>query len=1254
MEMSSRMNTQRSFGGPHQGHMISPEHRAEDYGARTETPGSGTYSYYSGGGGGPGGNMGGPGTNYKVGKLSLIDEQSTSAGMSTSAAATGDLASMMVSNKGGGGPPFQPQPQVGAGMLKVGDEESPIRALPPIDYTRFDFLQDDERRPLFPPQKHELGLGLFRKLFQTLCDRFGNEKDEIHINHFERAMRRVLRVIDADPSSFRAETYDVDQSGAVGWWEFVAVWKDNTFYLNLSTLERIFLTFEEPQSCQLAHWLSCMLLFTIMFSSMLFIVGTLPEFREWPTAKCEATCDVPTSTRATWSDATKEMCLKECEPKAHKIFDQLEVVCVLIFSAEYLLRLLTCHGCRPEILSEEYLLKLCLGEYSLARRSGRLRRFVNFVFTPMNLVDVLAIVPFYLELIVGDSGVQGSTVLRVVRLTRLFRFMKVAKYVNTLTVIGRVFSRSFLALAVLLFVLVLFVTVSASVIYFAESGNWDPMEGTWTRWNWVADQTEATPFKSIPHSMWWSFVTYTTVGYGDMAPTSLTGQLAGIVSMLTALLVVAMPTSVLLNNFTDVWTEHHAEVHIQTKQTQVERETVENVMQFEEPQALLQRVQIECYDENVLGEFIFLGECVLEFDLIGKSLQAIDEAEHNGLKSLRRKRRSSDLPDRQIYSDAPPGEMQADEGVLPPKESPTSKRLKMAPVEFDLYTFHGKIETPLQNNIMKSVKTGQEKEIQAQGSIEVELKWSPYDPVTAPVPATRHNGVMYHPGQLSVKVVRARYLFPAHESDEFFGEYTASPHASVQVWTKVPASTDVKLESVSQRTKTMHDDVNPVWNEELVFEFLWRNAEMEEMMRQQQGGRGSLQNAAERQTTSSRMDAIIELKEQQNNRGRPTGNKNPTGAVMLGPTMMPPAPPPRPVSGQSGDPIDGMLQRVVHENSHMIVEHGGGHGPHGHGGGAAHGGPHSGAGHGGPAHGGVGVDLVSSQNNLFQQFQESIVNRVREQNREDLANLRDEILHAVATNRAGPGGGISTQSGQNNLQISRPSTTINGTSLEGMIQNLSDLLMRAEQGGGSFNMAMGGGRGSEDASRRGGRRDDDRGRRSSGDTDTSDHDGRRNRSMPPPRRGEGRGRDNDYEYNNYSGGGGSSSYDHHRDQRNNDRRRSSGGRYDDDRDRRDGGRSSRRSRSHHGGRDGRGDDYDHDRDRRDQHQLVPAGGGQFGNMHVALGSHTVEADIARVREDVRDIRRGVAELLELTRCGNVIVLPGGGPRRNGFQNHLLD
>ena len=106
---------------------------------------------------------------------------------------------------------------------------------------------------------------------------------------------------------------------------------------------------------------------------------------------------------------------------------------------------------------------------------------------------------------------------------------------NTLTVIGRVFTRSFLALAVLLFVLVLFVTVSASVIYFAESGKWNPEYKTWMRWNWVSNSHERTPFKSIPHSMWWSFVTYTTVGYGDMAPYSLTGQLAGIVSMLTAL-----------------------------------------------------------------------------------------------------------------------------------------------------------------------------------------------------------------------------------------------------------------------------------------------------------------------------------------------------------------------------------------------------------------------------------------------------------------------------------------------------------------------------------------------------------------------------------------------------------------------------------------------------------------------------------------------------------------------------------------------
>ncbi|CAD7936631.1 unnamed protein product [Amoebophrya sp. A120] len=1035
-------------------------------------------------------------------------------------------------------------------LKKMTDDEAPIRALPPVDLSRFDFLNmDGENQSMLPPAKLELGLGLFRKLFQTLSDRFSihpSNADEIHIQHFERAMRRVLKVIGDEDTVFRSEHYDVDGSGAVGWWEFVAVWKNSSFFIQLTTMERVFMVFEDPSSCRLAKWLSFFLLATIMFSSILFIVATLPEFKVWPNTACETTCNVDTVHRQAWPLATFEYCRDDCIPKQLPVFDQMEVVCVIIFSAEYIARLLTCHGCRPEVLSEDYLLKLCLGEHSLGRRHGRLRRLSDFILTPMNLVDVLAIVPFYLELFVGSSGVQGSTVLRVVRLTRLFRFMKVAKYVNTITVIAKVFTRSFLALAVLLFVLLLFVTVSASIIYFAESGHWDPVKKTWVRRNWVIDDVEATPFKSIPHSMWWSFVTYTTVGYGDMAPYSLVGQLAGIISMLTALLVVAMPTSVLLNNFTDVWTEHHADLAVQSKQNQIERETVENVMQFEEPEALLRRIQIEVYDENVLGEFLFLGEVLLEFDLIGKNWDAIEKAEKEGLRSLRARARNRDGSE-QSYDTS---------GRSTQANVRDSKKLKLAPVEFDINHFHGKIEAPLQNNIMKVVKSGMEKQLNAQGSIEVELKWTPFNQQETGLPAIKHGGHTFHPGNLTVKIIRARYLYPAHESDEFLGEMIASPHANVSVWPKVPSSGDIKLEHINERTKTMHDDVNPVWNEEVSFDFFWKSQEDIEK-----------EEAKKLKRSSSMLPGSPVLGAESFAPPAKGGAASAAAALPLG----------APVGTPSGQRTSGLRKQGTSESGdlQLVPVMGGSQIPPGT--------PLM-----GNMMGGSNMTISLDEEQMAQVMRQVLHEQQGNSNAELLESLRAELQNTrKEMKRIASSGGIGGGGAAGALDASLPNPLYGGSGtaaadmgtiereLQETRKQLSELMMTVNK-----------------------------------------------KIIPGLVSNSAPSRMHNQQHHLH----GASQHQHAH----------SGGDMNDpfdDHDLYPSNRSPSASRN-------RGN------------TLALAGRNSLDSR--GQNNSTIEYDIIRIREDVRDVRRGVAELLELTRGGNVIVLPGGGPRRGVFQNHMLD
>ena len=103
------------------------------------------------------------------------------------------------------------------------------------------------------------------------------------------------------------------------------------------------------------------------------------------------------------------------------------------------------------------------------------------------------------------------TVLRVLRLTRLFRLVKLGKSFEVLQIIGRVFHKSIAMFWVFAVNFSLALCFSAATIYFVEGGEWDDQMKTYMRTGHNGERSE-TPFLSIPHSFWWVFVTFTTVG----------------------------------------------------------------------------------------------------------------------------------------------------------------------------------------------------------------------------------------------------------------------------------------------------------------------------------------------------------------------------------------------------------------------------------------------------------------------------------------------------------------------------------------------------------------------------------------------------------------------------------------------------------------------------------------------------------------------------------------------------------------------
>ena len=168
-----------------------------------------------------------------------------------------------------------------------------------------------------------------------------------------------------------------------------------------------------------------------------------------------------------------------------------------------------------------------------------------------------AIAPFYVQLCVGGSG-SALGILRVLRLARILRLFKLSRYSSGMRIFSRALSASAHALVLLLMFLAIAVVLFSSLIFFAERGEFDDQAGAWV----VAgpDGTKApSAFQSIPASSWWCIATLTTVGYGDVAPVTPTGKLIAAVTMLSGLLVLSLPMSVIGANFAAEMEAHQLE-----------------------------------------------------------------------------------------------------------------------------------------------------------------------------------------------------------------------------------------------------------------------------------------------------------------------------------------------------------------------------------------------------------------------------------------------------------------------------------------------------------------------------------------------------------------------------------------------------------------------------------------------------------------------------------------------------------------------
>ncbi|PAV15548.1 voltage-gated potassium channel [Pyrrhoderma noxium] len=179
------------------------------------------------------------------------------------------------------------------------------------------------------------------------------------------------------------------------------------------------------------------------------------------------------------------------------------------------------------------------------------RSFMSWAFSFFGIIDLLAILPYYVELLLGvDTSVMFRfSILRTFRLLRVFRAFRTNNTITlTIEVMYLSVRRSQHALLALGFFLLMFLVIFSTILYFAERGTWDPTLETF-----IDADGEPSQFSSIPAAAWFVLVTITTVGYGEITPRSFLGRLLTVPLLICGLLLIALPSFVLGREFSVLW-----------------------------------------------------------------------------------------------------------------------------------------------------------------------------------------------------------------------------------------------------------------------------------------------------------------------------------------------------------------------------------------------------------------------------------------------------------------------------------------------------------------------------------------------------------------------------------------------------------------------------------------------------------------------------------------------------------------------------
>ena len=323
----------------------------------------------------------------------------------------------------------------------------------------------------------------------------------------------------------------------------------------LNQIQRLFVLFEHPGSCQLGVFSAIANGFIIFLNITVFIIASYPSYQDMPESCAAPACN---------NDSILCPGRMICQPIPRYSFQYIEMACVICFTLHYLIPVLTCWSVTPRLAGLTTNSKTVMPVLLMV---------IRYMFKWENIIGTCAIIPLYAFLVQfrGIMIYQNSGFVRLLWLPLLFRVMRPMRGASAVNeIFFKTMSNSGTALLFALFFISTGTVLFASIIFILEKGVFRvtaeyPMGMFYKIGDILGNNDGLTKFTSIPVSMYFTVITTTSLGYGDIVPRTAGGLTVACLLCILGVCVLALPIAVIGGNFANLYAAYELQKEIKLK-----------------------------------------------------------------------------------------------------------------------------------------------------------------------------------------------------------------------------------------------------------------------------------------------------------------------------------------------------------------------------------------------------------------------------------------------------------------------------------------------------------------------------------------------------------------------------------------------------------------------------------------------------------------------------------------------------------------